>query len=442
MQNRKRIRGFSKRNKEERIDFLIEQLGLTEQIRNWLYSFESDDSDFQRIIDELSENPVTNYHLPFCIAPNFLVDGSFRTFPLVTEESSVVAALGKSAAFWAERGGFRTEIQGTEKRGQVHFKWKGKPEKINAFFPEIREKLLSESFECTARMQARGGGITSLELHHRLEILPGYYQLDVSFETLDAMGANFINSVLEKLAEILLRFFAESESFPAEEKDCTVIMSILSNYTPDCRVKVWAECAASELAGLDGLPDFAEKFVEAVHIAQNDVARAVTHNKGIFNGIDALAVATGNDCRAIEAGAHAFAARNGKYASLSHAEISNGQFRFGMEIPLAVGVVGGTTSVHPLAKFALRILDNPLARQLMSYLATAGLASNFAAVRALITSGIQRGHMKMHLSNILNQLQASDGEKSEIQEHFANKTVSYSEVETFLNRKRNAKTIS
>lgn len=442
MQNRKLIRGFSKLNKEQRIDFLIERLGLTEQTRNWLYTFESDDSDFQRIVDELSENPISNYHMPFCIAPNFLVDGEFRAFPLVTEESSVVAALGKIAGFWAEKGGFQTEITGTEKKGQVHFKWKGKPEKLLALFPEIRKKIKSDTFELTAKMEARGGGITAIELRYLPDILPDYYQLDVSFETQDAMGANFINSVLEKMAESLLQIFANDERFSGEEKECEIIMSILSNYTPDCRVKVWVECPVSELSGLDGLSNFAEKFAEAVHIAQNDVSRAVTHNKGIFNGIDAMAIATGNDFRAIEAGAHAFASRNGQYASLSTATINSGIFHFEMEVPLAVGVFGGITKVHPLAAFALKILDNPSASQLMGYLAVAGLASNFAAVRALITSGIQQGHMKMHLSNILNQLKVSASERAEIQKHFADKTVSYSEVENFLKRKHDVGTIS
>ncbi len=442
MQNRKFIRGFSKQNKEQRIDFLIERLGLTEQIRNWLNTFESDDGDFQRIIDELSENPVTNYHMPFAIAPNFLVDGVFRTFPLVTEESSVVAALGKAAGFWAGRGGFHTKITGTEKKGQVHFKWKGNPSKMSGLFPEIKEKLLAGVSSATSKMKARGGGITSIELLHLPHILPDYYQLDVSFETLDAMGANFINSVLEKLAKTLLQVFAGDERFSGEEKEAEIIMSVLSNYTPGCRVKVWVECPVSEFTGLDGIPEFAGKFVEAVHIARNDVPRAVTHNKGIFNGMDALAIATGNDFRAVEAGAHAFASRNGQYASLSLASIIDGYFRFEMELPLAVGVTGGITKVHPLAAFALKILDDPSAPQLMGYMAVAGLASNFAAVRALITSGIQHGHMKMHLSNILNQLQVSEGERVEILKHFVDKTVSYSEVENFLNRKWNAKIIS
>ena len=442
MQNRKFIRGFSKLNKEQRIDFLIERLGLTEQVRNWLYTFELDDSSFQRIIDELSENPVSNYHMPFSIAPNFLVDGIFRTFPLVTEESSVVAALGKTAGFWAEHGGFHTEIIGTEKKGQVHFKWNGKPEKLIAIFPEIKEKSVSAVSTITEKMNSRGGGVTNIELRHLPEILPGYYQLDVSFETRDAMGANFINSVLEKLAETLVQTIAAESSFSEGEKNTEIIMAILSNYTPDCRVKVWVECPADELTGLDGFSNFAEKFVEAVHIACNDVSRAVTHNKGIFNGMDALAIATGNDFRAIEAGAHVFASRKGQYASLSKASISEGNFRFEMEVPLAVGVVGGITKVHPLANFALTILDSPSAEQLMGYIAVVGLASNFAAVRALITNGIQRGHMKMHLSNILNQLQVSEKERVEIQEHFADKTVSYSEVENFLSRKRNAETIS
>ena len=176
---------------------------------------------------------------------------------------------------------------------------------------------------------------------------------------------------------------------------------------------------------------FAQKFEQAIRISQADVSRAVTHNKGIFNGIDALAVATGNDFRAIEACGHAFAARNGHYSGLTDVRIQDGMFRISIELALAVGVVGGVTSVHPLSKLAMRILDNPTAPELMMYLAVAGLASNFGAVKALVSVGIQQGHMKMHLSNILNQLNIPEEKRDEIQQYFQNKTVSFSSVEEY-----------
>jgi len=157
----------------------------------------------------------------------------------------------------------------------------------------------------------------------------------------------------------------------------------------------------------------------------------VTHNKGIFNGIDALAVATGNDFRAIEACGHAFASRNGQYSGLTDVQIQDGMFKFSIELALAVGVVGGVTAVHPMAKLAMKILDNPSAKELMMYLAVAGLASNFAAVRALVSVGIQKGHMKMHLSNIMNQLQIPEEKRAQIQSHFQDKTVSFNAVEEF-----------
>lgn len=439
MKNRTLIRGFSKYNKEQRIDFLIERYGWSEEVRNWLYEFESDDVSFQTLMDELTENSITNYHIPFSIAPNFLVDGVFRTFPLVTEESSVVAALGKAAGFWAEHGGFHTRIIGTEKKGQVHFKWNGASEKLQKIFPQIRAALLRGSESISKKMTVRGGGIMEISLLYLPHILPNYYQLDVSFETLDAMGANFINSVLEQMSRDLQSFF--SSEMNGEEAVCEIIMAILSNYTPACLVQAWMECSSEKLDGLDNISDFAQKFSEAVHIAQNDISRAVTHNKGIMNGVDALSIATGNDFRAMEASVHAFAARSGRYTSLTEVQLQNGMFRFTIELPLAVGVVGGVTAVHPLSAFSLKILDNPSAAQLMGYLAVAGLASNFSAIRALIGSGIQRGHMKMHLSNILHQLNASDEEKVVALNYFASKPVSYSEVKNFLIGRRNAGTI-
>jgi len=293
---------------------------------------------------------------------------------------------------------------------------------------------MAESGYLTAKMKERGGGITGIELKSLPHILPNYYQLDASFETCDAMGANFINSCLEQFGKSLQEFFQTSSKVSAGQRECEIIMAILSNYTPESRVRAWVECPIADL--LDGKSEeecshFARKFEQAIRISQTDVSRAVTHNKGIFNGIDALAVATGNDFRAIEACGHAFAARNGQYAGLTDMQIQDGKFRFSIELALAVGVVGGVTAVHPLAKLAMQILDNPSAKELMMYLPVAGLASNFGAVKALVSVGIQQGHMKMHLSNILNQLQIPEEHRAEILTYFLDKTVSFSEVENY-----------
>ena len=428
------IQGFSKYTKEQRISTLVQKCGFDDNLSTWLGSFESPDESVRKIIDELSENPVSAFQLPFSVAPNFAVNGKNLFFPLVSEESSVVAALSNAAGFWARRGGFHAEVLGTEKAGQVHFKWNGSAEKLIDIFPEIRMRLLSESEFLTAKMEERGGGITRLELKSLSHILPDYFQLDAGFETCDAMGANFINSCLEQFGKSLQQYFLTSKEIPEDERNCEIIIAILSNYTPESRVRAWGECPVSGL--LDGKSEeecqlFAEKFEQAIRISQADVSRAVTHNKGIFNGIDALALATGNDFRAIEACGHAFAARNGRYSGLTDVQVRDGKFRFGIELALAVGVVGGVTAVHPLAKLAMKILGQPSASELMMYLAVAGLASNFGAVKALVSVGIQHGHMKMHLSNIMNQLNIPEKNREEIQQHFQDKTVSFSAVEEY-----------
>lgn len=435
MKENKPISGFSKLSKTEKTAWLAAQLGLDADTEHYLSDFEAGNETAQAVIEDLSENQLSNFHFPFSVAPNFLVNGQYRIFPFVTEESSVVAALGKAAGFWAKRGGFKAEVLGTEKKGQLHFSWTGDPEKLRANFPEIEKTLRAEAASMTQKMEKRGGGITSIQLKHLPEILPAYYQLDVAFETRDAMGANFINSCLEQFGKSLNGWLSKRTDWPEAEQDAEIIMAILSNYVPDSRVRVWVECPVAELSesgDAEAARLFAEKFVQAVHISRNDVSRAVTHNKGIFNGVDALALATGNDFRAIEAGGHAFAARNGKYAGLSEAKIENGRFCFSMELSLAVGVVGGVTALHPMAKLAMQILEKPSAGELMQYLAVAGLASNWSAVRALVTTGIQKGHMKMHLSNILNTLHATDEQKAAARLYFEKREVSFSEVEHFL----------
>ena len=262
-----------------------------------------------------------------------------------------------------------------------------------------------------------------------------YYQLKASFETCDSMGANFINSVLESFAATLKEEALRYREFDENEKDIEIVLAILSNYTPECLVKVWVECDIEELGEFDGnmtADAFARKFETAVKIAHADVYRATTHNKGIFNGIDGVIMATGNDFRAVEACGHVYASRNGKYQSLSKSEIKNGRFRFSLEIPLALGTIGGLTCLHPLAKRSLEILGNPSAKELMMIAATAGLANDFAALKSMVTVGIQKGHMKMHLLNILKQLHATEREIEKAKEHFTHNVVSYPAVRNYL----------
>ena len=279
-------------------------------------------------------------------------------------------------------------------------------------------------------MQKRGGGILDITLEDKTDLLPNYYQLHATFETKDSMGANFINSCLEQFAKTLKEEASQYSLFSETEKEIQVIMSILSNYVPNCIVRAEVSCTIAELKEkhIDNPLDFAERFIQAVQIAEVEPFRAVTHNKGIMNGIDAVVLATGNDFRAVEAGIHAYAAKSGKYTSLSHAAIENGIFKFWLEIPLALGTVGGLTSLHPLVKLSLEMLEKPSAQELMQFVAVAGLAQNFAALRSLTTTGIQDGHMKMHLNNILNQFDATDAERITIRNHFKNQAVSHSAV--------------
>jgi hydroxymethylglutaryl-CoA reductase len=248
------------------------------------------------------------------------------------------------------------------------------------------------------------------------------------------MGANFINSCLEQFAKTLKEEALQFDAFTTDEKNITVVMSILSNYVPNCLVRAEVSCEVSALAEkhIENPQEFAEKFVQAVRIAEIEPYRAVTHNKGIMNGIDAVVLATGNDFRAVEAGIHAFASKDGQYSSLSHAKIENGIFTFWMEIPLALGTVGGLTSLHPMVKIALEMLGKPSAQELMQVVAVAGLAQNFAALRSLTTTGIQQGHMKMHLMNILNQFQATEEERKQVAKHFEKNTVTHSAVVDYI----------
>ena len=435
----KPVAGFSKLSKEEKINWIAKEYFSTpSEAIALLKNYWNTDEKIQKLHDEFIENTITNFYIPLGVAPNFLINGKYSTIPMAIEESSVVAAASKSANYWSTRGGFKATVINTEKIGQVHFLYKGDVSKLELFFVQNKAKFFSNTESITKNMQKRGGGILDIVLNDKTNLLPNYYQLHATFETKDSMGANFINSCLEQFAKTLKEESQTYELFSESEKDITVIMSILSNYVPNCIVRAEVSCPVNELAEKHILnpQDFAERFVQAVQIAEVEPFRAVTHNKGIMNGVDAVVLATGNDFRAVEAGIHAYASKSGQYSSLSHAKIENGVFTFWLEIPLALGTVGGLTTLHPLVKLSLEMLKKPSASELMEVVAVAGLAQNFAALRSLTTTGIQDGHMKMHLNNILNQFGANDDERILIRKHFKHNTVSHSAVADYIDNLR------
>lgn len=433
------IKGFSKLLKEDKLKIVAELMDKQVESMELMKSFWHTDTSVQQIFDEFSENTISNFYIPYGVAPNVIVNDINYLVPLVIEESSVVAAASSSAKFWSERGGFKAEVIDVIKIGQVHFTWKGDKQKLVSVFDDLKLYLRDSVKEITANMEARGGGVLDFELIDMTHEIEGYYQLRVSFNTVNSMGANFINSCLEEFAVALQSFFRENDTFEGIEKESYIIMSILSNYTPECLVKAWVECDFKDLDEVDenmSGEEFAQKFQHAVHIAEIDVYRATTHNKGIFNGIDAVAIATGNDFRAIEAAGHTYASRSGTYKSLTSVELKDGKFKYTLSLPLAMGTVGGLTSLHPLAKHSLEMLGKPTAEELMMITASVGLANNFSAVRSLVTKGIQVGHMKMHLMNILNHFNANEEEKEKAVEHFIAHKVSFNNVSQFIKNLR------
>jgi hydroxymethylglutaryl-CoA reductase len=412
----KTVDGFSKFNKLEKVNWLVSTFfNNDEKIKKVLLQYWNTNEVLQDLHDDFIENTISNFYLPFAIAPNFVINGNEYAIPMTIEESSVVAAASLVAKFWSTRGGFKATVISTKKIGQVHFMYKGNKTVLENYFKSKKDHFYKVTEDITKNMRKRGGGILDIELRTKTAKLKNYYQLHVTFETVDSMGANFINSCLEAIAKEF------------KKDDIEIVMCILSNYVPECLVHAEVSCKVEELYA-ENSEVLAHKFVQAVQIANADPHRAVTHNKGIMNGVDAVVLATGNDFRAIEAGAHAFAAKSGTYKSLTNASIEKGIFKFWIEIPLAVGTTGGLTSLHPLSKLSLRLLGSPSAKDLMQIIAVAGLAQNFAALRALTTTGIQKGHMKMHLTNIIKQLGASDKDKQFLINYFENKTITHNAV--------------
>ena len=433
-----KIIGFSKLSREDKISWISSNfLNESSEFKKILNSYLNNDTEIQSLHNSFSENSISNFYLPYSVSPNFLINNKNYCIPLVTEESSVVAALSNSSKFWFERGGFKSNIINNLKNGQIHFMFKGKKKLLEKLINDNVLDLIKSTDEITKRMRARGGGIKKIKLIDKSSDLKDYLQLSVDFITVDSMGANFINSCLEKISKTFKELIIKSNYFKDSEKDIKIIMSILSNYTPDCLVEASVECNLDELGTIEGLPsrEFASKFKSAFDIAQIDINRAVTHNKGILNGIDAVLISTGNDFRAVEAGIHAYASSDGYYKSLSQCSIINDNFKISLKIPVSVGTVGGITDLHPMVKLSLQMLGNPTSLDLMKIICSVGLAQNFAAVKSLVSSGIQKGHMKMHLINLLIKNSANKTQIENSKEYFKDKEINNQSVIEFLNLK-------
>ena len=428
-----KIIGFSKLSRVEKIDWLNKNiLDNSHQVKLILDKYLNSNKDIQAIHDSFSENSISNFYLPYSVSPNFLINDKIYTIPLVTEESSVVAALSNAAKFWFDKGGFKTEVKSFTKKGQIHFSFDGDKNILEEFIKINKKEILKSTDIIAKNMKKRGGGISSIQLIDKTDELKSYFQLSVDFNTSDSMGANFINSCLESMSKKIKEL--SDQYFKKNNYSINIIMSILSNYTPDCIVESYAECDINDLVDIANIEpkEFAKKMKYAFDIAKIDISRAVTHNKGIMNGIDAILIATGNDFRAVEAGIHAYASSNSKYQSLSECSISGNKFRLSLKIPLSVGTVGGITDLHPLVKLSLQILDNPSSKDLMCIIASVGLAQNFAAVKSLITSGIQQGHMKMHLINLLIKNKANKDQIKRAKKYFLDKEINNSSVSEFI----------
>ena len=425
------IKGFSRLTRDEKVKWLSDLL-QDEDTASFLARFRLNDTTQQERFESFSENTLSNYHLPWGLVPNVMIDGVLYHVPLVIEESSVVAAASKASSFWAARGGFITQSISTIKIGQLHFFYEGDKDAFHQSWISICEKLLLSAEPLTDNMRKRGGGIVGLKFLQVEGMPSNYYQLELKAETKDSMGANFINSVLEHFGKALPKIISDAVGVSQTE----VLMAILSNHTPGCTVKMQVHCPVEQLTWNKEMEParFAKRMKLAADLAWHDIARAVTHNKGIYNGVDAVVLATGNDFRAVEAAGHAFAAKDGRYRSLSRVNLTEKEFALELEIPLALGTVGGLTKLHPLAAKSLQILGNPDAATLMKISAALGLANNFSAMASLVTTGIQQGHMKMHLQNILHSLDVDKALWPLVDKHFEGLTISVSAVREYVSQ--------
>ena len=378
------------------------------------------------VADGMIENVIGRFELPLGIATNFQVNSKDYLIPMAVEEPSVVAAASHMAKLARMNGGFQAYSDRPIMRGQIQLMDLKDLNAAKRKILEHKDELIFAANEKDKTLVDLGGGCEGLEVY-LFEKTPAGPMLIVHLlvDVCDAMGANTVNTMAEHIAPLIEKL-----------TDGKVRLRILSNLADKRLVTASVKLNASQFTTKNYSGNEVIKGIfEAASFATVDPYRAATHNKGIMNGIDSVVIATGNDFRSVEAGIHAYASRNGNYRGLTNAYIENGNFHFDLKIPISIGTVGGLTKLHPLVNWAHNLLGNPNATELMQIIASVGLAQNFAALKSLITSGIQKGHMKMHLLNILNQLGADKFEKREAVEFFKTNYVTYNNVREFLNKK-------
>ncbi len=406
MTHTSRIPGFYKRPLAERAALVAEWAKLTPTEQSAMLGIGGLNA---AQADNMIENAVGVYALPLGAATNFLINNEEYVIPMVVEEPSVLAAVSNAARLFREGGGFTTSSDEPIMIGQIQVLDLDDVYTAAGAIKAQRKRLIEfVNQQIGGSIVERGGGARGIEVRP-LEATPVGAMLIIHllYDARDAMGANAVNTAVEALAP-------EIEALTGGR----VNLRILSNLSDRRKAKVEGMIPSKELASGDlSGEQVVRAIVEAGAFAAVDPYRATTHNKGIMNGIDAVAIATGNDWRALEAGAHAYAARSGQYTSMTQWwQDENGNLRGSLEIPLAVGIVGGATRVHPTAQVALKILGVKSARQLAEIMVAVGLAQNFAAIRALSTEGIQRGHMRMHARQIAVAAGASGAQVAQVVE--------------------------
>ena len=417
--------GFSKKSYQERLELLKAQALLSPEKQT---SLEQDEQISVTVADQLSENVVGTFSLPYSLVPEVLVNGQEYTVPYVTEEPSVVAAASYASKIIKRAGGFTAQVHERQMIGQVALYQVADPEQAQEKIASKKAELLELANQAYPSIVKRGGGARDLHVEQikgETDFLVVYLHVD----TQEAMGANMLNTMLEALKPVLEEL-SQGQS----------LMGILSNYATDSLVTASCRIAFRYLSRQkDQGREIAEKITLASQFAQADPYRAATHNKGIFNGIDAILIATGNDWRAIEAGAHAFASRDGRYQGLSswRLDLETEELVGQMTLPMPVATKGGSIGLNPRVALSHELLGNPSAKELAQLIVSIGLAQNFAALKALVSTGIQQGHMKLQAKSLALLAGASESEVAPLVERLiADKSFNLETAQHYLENLR------
>ena len=417
--------GFSKKSYQERLELLKAQALLSPERQE---SLAQDEQMSVTVADQLSENVVGTFSLPYSLVPEVLVNDQEYTVPYVTEEPSVVAAASYASKIIKRAGGFTAQVHQRQMIGQVALYQVVNPEQAQEKIANKKTELLELANQAYPSIVKRGGGARDLHVE-QIKGETNFLVVYLHVDTQEAMGANMLNTMLEALKPVLEEL-SQGQS----------LMGILSNYATDSLVTASCRIAFRYLGSQkDQGREIAEKIVLASQFAQADPYRAATHNKGIFNGIDAILIATGNDWRAIEAGAHAFASRDGRYQGLSQwtLDLEREELVGEMTLPMPVATKGGSIGLNPRVALSHELLGNPSAKELAQIIVSIGLAQNFAALKALVSTGIQQGHMKLQAKSLALLAGASESEVAPLVERLiADKTFNLETAQRYLENLR------